>query len=457
VSQHEISGPAELRITGSSPDREVVLIVGGGDWTRVDVSYGLTVVTTWNDQPAAFLIRPGESVFLEPEQPGMVYAMVFSPRSVGTSFQETGDLSRYPLVASFDQDQYMTALIVEGMPGESIVVDLMSDEIDSFLIGSLPDGRALMDDDGGSGLNSHLELQLDADGRAAILASSLGGEPGPYELVIASLDQVSQDTDGGIVQPGTSVSGSITSLMRIPGVGNAITYQVPVSAKQEVTIDLVSTDFDAYLIVRMPDGREYWDDDSGSGLNSQLVLMPDGTGMAEVVVTSCSGDDTGTFSLRVQSGPSGGASGGPSGGTSGGSLESDIGLMVAESIIVGYGTSWLSGAVATDYVCYRLDVQEAGDLTMEVLVTAIYQGTRWEDDDSMLFLFDDRGGLIDSDDDSGEGGASLIEDTYVTSGTYYVIVTTYPNLPNLTPDQYLVDFYNDGGSDIEFDLRIELQ
>ena len=96
-------------------------------------------------------------------------------------------------------------------------------------------------------------------------------------------------------------------------------------------------------------------------------------------------------------------------------------------------------------------------LTLEVVVTGINEGTRWTDDDSMLFLFDSQGSVVASDDDSGEGAASLIDTEQLEAGTYYAVVTTYPNSPVLDAHARLDRFSDDGGSDIEFDLRVDFR
>ena len=66
------------------------------------------------------------------------------------------------------------------------------------------------------------------------------------------------------------------------------------------------------------------------------------------------------------------------------------------------------GEVGTGFAAFSFDVEETGPLSLEVVVTEIRQGTEYEDDDSMLFLFDSDGYLVHYNDDGPYGSQSLI-------------------------------------------------
>jgi hypothetical protein len=53
--------------------------------------------------------------------------------------------------------------------------------------------------------------------------------------------------------------------------------------------------------------------------------------------------------------------------------------------------------------------------------------------------------------------ASMIDGVQVSPGVYYAVVTTYANRPELDSGDRLLRFEGDGGSNIAFDLRIELE
>ena len=51
--------------------------------------------------------------------------------------------------------------------------------------------------------------------------------------------------------------------------------------------------------------------------------------------------------------------------------------------------------------------------------------------DTILTLYDDKGGMIDMNDDTEEGLGSMLEFTPEVDATYYISVSTYRNNPNL--------------------------
>ena len=77
----------------------------------------------------------------------------------------------------------MQAWALEVRAGDSVRIDLISDDFDSYLFIAGPDlEEPLSDDDGGEGLNSRLEISFPADGVYHVVASSLGGEVGQFRL-----------------------------------------------------------------------------------------------------------------------------------------------------------------------------------------------------------------------------------------------------------------------------------
>ncbi len=85
-----------------------------------------------------------------------------------------------------------------------------------------------------------------------------------------------------------------------PGRGLADTYEYSFDAGERVVLSLDSPDFDTYLVVRAPSGREMFNDDSGFGnLNSRLEVVMTESGTYQVVVTSYSSGVMGRYHLHV--------------------------------------------------------------------------------------------------------------------------------------------------------------
>ena len=76
-------------------------------------------------------------------------------------------------------------------------------------------------------------------------------------------------------------------------------------AGQTITIDLLSTDFDAYVMLRGPGirgSRDYSDDDSGGACNARLTVTFPQTGDYEIIVNTAGKLERGAFTLTVAAG-----------------------------------------------------------------------------------------------------------------------------------------------------------
>ena len=76
-------------------------------------------------------------------------------------------------------------------------------------------------------------------------------------------------------------------------------------AGQTITIELISTEFDAYVMLRGPGirgSRDYSDDDSGGMCNARLTVTFPQTGEYEIIVNTAGKKETGAFTLTVASG-----------------------------------------------------------------------------------------------------------------------------------------------------------
>jgi len=74
---------------------------------------------------------------------------------------------------------------------------------------------------------------------------------------------------------------------------------------QTVTIELISLEFDAYIMLKGPGitgSRDYSDDDSGGQCNARLTVTFPHTGEYEIIVNTRGKLETGTFTLVVGAG-----------------------------------------------------------------------------------------------------------------------------------------------------------
>lgn len=121
------------------------------------------------------------------------------------------------------------------------------------------------------------------------------------------------------------------------------------------------------------------------------------------------------------------------------------------------GSGSAEGIVSSGQEVFSFQVSEPSQVSLEVIVTKVYQGSEFRDDDSMLFLFSGDGILLARDDDGGEGNASALQATLREPGRYYVVVTTYDNTPELDENDRLVRFPATGKSSIRFVLQARVR
>ena len=80
------------------------------------------------------------------------------------------------------EGRLVQAWTFEARAGQTATVDMMSDDVDSYLHVVGPGLGDLTNDDGGDGLNSRLVVTFPQTATYRVIASSLGGTPGSYQL-----------------------------------------------------------------------------------------------------------------------------------------------------------------------------------------------------------------------------------------------------------------------------------
>lgn len=163
-----------------------------------------------------------------------------------------------------------------------------------------------LNDDGGDGRNAQLIYEADSTGRVYVEASSFlrTTETGTYQ--ISASTQTSTVTDPGdnifttaTIAPGQTARGAIDQP------GDFDWYALEVVAGQSYQIDLTSAGGDPvpdpYLRVYNGDGSfALEDDDSGSGLNSQLIVTINSSGTIYVSAEAFDTEfETGSYDLSV--------------------------------------------------------------------------------------------------------------------------------------------------------------
>lgn len=219
--------------------------------------------------------------------------------------QKFADGSRYKMYA------------LAGNKGDTVAVDLTSDDFDANLVIADGSGNSLArNDDGGEKCNARLTFVPPNTGSYRIYAnSSAPAELGEYTLTVArGRAAVAADTVcrgfgrvAGLIEVGQVITGALTS--EDPEYTGDSTYFerwiLPVKASQAFTVDLASDDFDAYLLLTRGRGDKIVEnDDGGGGCNARLVYTAQDDHPLRIVVNTASRPrrQTGRFTLRVTAG-----------------------------------------------------------------------------------------------------------------------------------------------------------
>lgn len=241
-------------------------------------------------------------------------------RSIAVATIEQGSLSSADMLSAGGRRIQVWSL--GASPGDEIQVDLRSDDFDAFLYVVGPGlGEGLRDDDGGNGLDARLCMVLTEAGEYRVVASSLGGGLGDFALEIRArpgatdgvcptdeaaleiTDLAELSTDSRTLQVGDDVEGFLSSADPIVFGAPAQAWAVQGRAGAPFSVDLISDDFDAYLMVQGP-GLDEWlqDDDGAGGCDSRLTFTFPEDGLYRVVVSSL-GESPGSFRLVASAQP----------------------------------------------------------------------------------------------------------------------------------------------------------
>jgi hypothetical protein len=204
--------------------------------------------------------------------------------------------------------------------GTTVHLEARSAAFDTYLIVRTPSGRQTDNDDQVPGnLNAALDFVVSEPGVHRVMVTSYApGMSGAYELAIGG-------GGGGAAPPSTapptaptpptapspggpgSVAGALAAGDRTLSSGEFMdAFPMTFTPGSPISIRLDSTEFDTYLIVRSPSGRQTDNDDFRPGdLNSGVDLPAAEAGEYTVTVTSYRPGETGRYTLSTTAGAPG--------------------------------------------------------------------------------------------------------------------------------------------------------
>ncbi|KQY73550.1 hypothetical protein ASD25_27180 [Brevundimonas sp. Root1423] len=215
-----------------------------------------------------------------------------------------------------DSGEYINSYVLRGRRGQTLDLRLTSTAFDPYVGISGPGGFSAFNDDDPAvtdGRNSRLVVTLPADGDYRITATSYAsGEQGSYRLAVldgagaatpppAAVRPSERASANGGITIGQTVSGSLDAGDDTLDSGEYVdSFRFTGRRGQRVAVELTSSAFDAYTILRTPSGDQQENDDArDGGHDSRLDTVLAEDGEYEVMVTSYAPGETGSYRFSV--------------------------------------------------------------------------------------------------------------------------------------------------------------
>ena len=269
-----------------------------GDSTRSQIAMTLTETGTYTISVTTY--KPGASGSYDVSIQRDVEQAPASGKRVEQGTLSTDD-------TQLPSGEYADGYEIEGRPGQTVSIDLQSDQFDTFLALMPPRGDTLENDDA-PGLQGHsvIETTLTELGTYTVIVTSYkAGETGAYTLTIesaegtgssvnrdvASIDS-GQEEDGRLEQGDTQLeSGEFVDMYVFDG-----------TAGQTLTVELTTSEFDPFLGVLLPSGGAPIENDDCNNRRDQACVGFElqESGRYRIAVTSYGPGETGAYHMSMQ-------------------------------------------------------------------------------------------------------------------------------------------------------------
>lgn len=358
--------------------------------------------------------------------------MTTNLQSAPVDLQNSGNLASGD--STFSDGEYYDAYTFEGQPGQTVTIDLNSDDFDTYLVLEAPDSQKESNDDADSTAHSQIVTTLSQLGTYTVYVTSYGAaETGDYVV------SVTQSTGGGsgsgrdslTLSLGQDTGGTLdTADSRSTDGKYQDIYVFEGSAGESVQVDMTG-EFDTFLSVVTPSGQTYENDDYNSDVSRSRVefTLPE-SGRYRIVATTYGSDLTGSYNLALNQG-SGNGNGtaiflpsNPGGGQIYGIFTGisdypgeDSDLPLTDQDALRARDAILEGAGMNPDNAYTL---LNGDATLGNFTSAMNEiGSRIGPDDTLVIFYSGHGGQHDrsdgpnSTDPDGKDESIVLYDDYL--------------------------------------------
>ncbi len=228
----------------------------------------------------------------------------FAQQTIAAGQNVRGALARGD--SQLSQGEFADPYVFQGRAGQTITVR-MDARFDNYILITGPNGfNQQNDDEAPPNTNAGLAVTLPSDGAYTIIATSLAGNvTGDYSLRVTAGGNAAQPAvaAGGAIEPGQELRGALASGDRqLPSGEYADSFTLNAERGQQLTVELNSSAFDAYLIVRGPGGLSEDNDDSGErgSTDSRITITVPESGQVVISPTSYRPGETGAYALSVR-------------------------------------------------------------------------------------------------------------------------------------------------------------
>lgn len=266
-SRGELTTQSSLNPKDGSRFETFVMSLDEGELLEINLDGSLAgVISLYNDQDE--LVQTGAPLRYRAEDGGEYVVVVsgadatsYGPFNVATSTIELNQTSTLVGVSSAagwmqgEEDVYTLTIEEAG----AYQIDMRSDEFDTLMKLSGPNGYYAENDDGGDDYNARIGDLLEP-GEYELKAGSYEASSGLYNVEVTKLD-IEIDENRDITAPAT-----INGWMRT----DSDVYTLTIEEGGVYQIDMRSDTLDSVLKLEGPDGDVFEDDDGGDNYNSRI-------------------------------------------------------------------------------------------------------------------------------------------------------------------------------------------
>lgn len=339
-------------------------------------------------------------------------ALVAQPAIAQVSVDQSGKLEAGD--EQIASGEYVDEYLIEGRAGDLLEVRVYSDDFDTYLMVSGPGGAKFENDDANSStVNSRILERLPESGSYRIAVTSY--EPGETGAYTMHAETSARPANGNLTSREQGELG--TGDGRLASGEYTDTFTFEGEAGDLVELDLNSDDFDAYLLLRGPQGANFDNDDVEPGnSNARISATLPESGEYSVMVTTYAPEETGAYLLEV--------------------VGAQVTFVPHQSLRDQFGNSGSGARLAVDdpvggslamsdlqtedgkyYDIYTLEADPGSQLTLRLSSGEI---------DTYLAAFGSDGFEASNDDDTQAGGTdSRLEVLVPISGTLTIAATSY--------------------------------